>query len=209
MKLEVSFDNLDAVRQAYDPIVVEKATRSAIKKLTDQTATRVSSTVRQVYNVKARDVSKALKKRVSTQGGIPAGYAIYTGRRLSLRYFSTAGTTGMPRAGSNARPRVKTPRGTRYGARARIKKTSVSKVIKGAFWGHGRVGREDGAGEAQIFQRIGLGRLKIRKLTGPSIAHMMRGEDAQRAVNDEMSKKANQVLSHELDHFMQRQAGIR
>lgn len=204
--ISVTFDNLEGVKRFYDPIIVEKAARSTVKKLRDKAATRASSEVRKVYAVKARDVKAALTPRLKEENGLPVGLLIYTGGRLSLRYF-TAYKGGVPQG--SMRPKVKTRAGLRYGARVRVKKTSPSKIIKRAFWGRGRAGSIDGAGEWQIFQRIGLGRLPIRKLTGPSIAHMLRSRSAVDGINNMMAADANKTLEHELDHFIQRQIGTR
>ena len=207
MRLEVRFDNLEEVKRAYDPLVVEKAARETIKQLHGLAATQVSKKVREVYNVKARDISKALKKKVVSEGGIPSGYLIYLGRRLSLRYFSTSTGAGAP--SRNARPKVKSRAGDRRGARVRIRKTSRASVLKRAFWGRGRAGLADGGGEWQIFQRIGLSRHPIKKLTGPSIAHMVRSNEAVEAINELVRDQADKKLAHNLDHFMQKHIGIR
>lgn len=207
MKLEVSFDNLDLVKQAYDPLVVEKAALSTIRQLHSKAATQVSKKARDVYNIKAGDLSRALKKRVTTQEGIPSGYLIYTGARLSLRYFSVASGGGEPSA--TARPKVRSRAGQRRGARVRIKKTSKSSILKKAFWGKARAGIEDGGGQWQIFQRVGLSRLKIKKLTGPSIAHVVRGDAALKAINDLVQSEADAKLANNLDHFMQKRTGLR
>jgi hypothetical protein len=207
VKLSVSFDNLEDVRRAYDPAVVQKAAESTIRQLHSKAATAVNKQVRQVYNIKAGTISKSLTKRVVTREGIPAGYLIYLGGRLSLRHFSTVSGTGEP--SSSARPKVKTRRGVRRGARVRVKKTSKSSILKKAFWGRARAGSSDGEGGWQIFQRIGLSRLKVKKLTGPSIAHMVRGPEALRAINDLVQREADEKLANNLDHFMRTRAGIR
>lgn len=203
--LSVRFDNLEEVKKAYDPIVVEKAAYSAVKKLHSKAATRVSKGIRQDYAVKAGQIAAALKKRVRKENGIPSGFLIYTGRRLSLRHFAVGGPT--PRKSN--RPRIRTARGLRYGAKVRVMKKRPARVVPRAFWGSARAGAQDGAGEAQIFQRVSAGRYPLRKMTGPSIAHMARGRAGIDEVNKMMAQDANRTLSHELDHFLQRQIGLR
>lgn len=203
--LSVRFDNLDEVKKAYDPIVVEKATYSAVRKLHSKAATRVSKQIRARYAIKAGQVAAALKKRIRRQSGLPVGFLVYTGRRISLRHFAVGG----PSPRKSNRPRVRTSRGLRYGAKVRITKGRPARVVPGAFWGAGRAGTAAGAGEEQIWQRVGAGRTPLRKLTGPSIAHMARGRAGIDAVNAMMAQDADRTLSHELDHFLQRQIGIR
>ena len=202
--LEVRFDNLEQVKRTFDPGVVEKAAFSAVRKLHNKAATRVSKSVRQKYNIKAGAIKLALKKRVRKQQGIPSGFLIYTDSRISLRHFAVGGSD--PRPGNQ--PVRKTARGKRKGVRVRVVK-SRSHIVPRGFWGRGRAGENAGAGEQQIFQRIGLSRQPVRKLTGPSVAHMVRGEAGLDKVNAMMAQEANRTLSHELDHFLQRHVGLR
>jgi len=203
--IDVRFDNLDEIRRTYDPKVVEKATFSAVKKLHAKAATRVSKSVRGRYNIKAGQLKSALKKRVRTQQGVPSGFLIYTDGRISLRQFAVGGA--MPKKSNQ--PIRKGSRGSRKGVRVRVVKSRGSYVVKGGFWGKGRVGKEDGIGQYQIFQRIGAARLPIRKLTGPSVAHMVRGKAGIDEINSMMAQDADKTLANELDHFLQRQIGIR
>jgi len=207
VNLDIRLDNIDEIKRAYDPAVVHKAAESTIKQLHGKAATAVSKEVRKVYNVKARDIASTLKQRVRTQDGVPTGFLIYIGRRLSLRHFTTVKGSGAP--SPDARPKIKTRRGLRRGARVRLKKASKSSILKKAFWGKGRAGLDDGGGEWQIFQRIGISRLKVKKLTGPSIAHMVRGDEAIKAINHLVEREGNEKLANNLDHFMRKKIGLR
>ncbi|MFT5766740.1 MAG: hypothetical protein ACI9DH_000559 [Halioglobus sp.] len=201
--ISVRFENLKELRQVYDPEILEKATRATIKQLNGQAATLISKAIRDNYKIKAGDIKQALDPRISTQNGIPSGFLIYTSKRISLRHFSG----GKPHKLNT--PKVKTARGVRRGAKATITKRRGKRQIKGGFWGKGRAGGEDGAGEWQIFQRMGLSRLKVRKLTGPSISHMARGKAPLNAINQLVDNKASKLLENNLDHFIKRRAGIR
>lgn len=210
MNLSVSFENLEEVKKAFDPEVVEKATYSTINQLTSKAATQVRKGVLKEYNVRAAAVNAALKKRVRRrQGadGVPTGFLIYLSGRISLRNFSYVAADGFPK--DRARPKVRTPRGVRRGARVRVMKSRPPRVVKGAFWGRGRVGKADAAGQYQIFQRIGLSRLKVRKLSGPGVAQMVRGEAPIEELNTLMREEANVKFAQNLDHFMLKQAGLR
>lgn len=204
--IKAEFQDLERVKQVYDPIVVEKAAYSTVNKTQGKAATRMSRAVRREYAIKAREINRALHKRIRRRGGIPEGLLIYTGTRLSLRHFSSY-KGGVPKP--PARPKRRSPKGTRYGARVRVLKTRKSHIVPRGFWGRGRRGRTDGAGEWQIFQRVGVSRLPIRKLSGPSIAHMIRNESAQNDINRLLQEELNDRFSHELDHFLQRQIGLR
>ena len=195
MKLEVRFDNLEQIKQVYDPIIVEKATFSTIKQLHSKSATLVSKAVRDKYAVNVKAVKSVLKPRLTTgSDGIPTGYLVYLSKRISLRHFATRAS----------RPKIKTKRGDRYGARVKVRKDRRAAIVPGAFWGTAK-----DSGEQQIFQRIGLSRLKIKKLTAPAIAQMVRGEAPINAIDDLMNREANKKLAHNLDHFIQKKIGTR
>lgn len=213
--IKATFDNMDELLKANDPKIVRAAARSTIKKLNNQAATQVSKAIRSRYNIKARDVKSSMIKRVREKGDIPVGFLVYTGKRISLRKFASHNGNAPP--SRSARPRVKSGRGNRYGARVRVVKSRGSHIVPDGFWGKGRVGQEDGAGTWQIFQRMGVprgdprykGDEKLRKLTGPSIAHMARSDKAIEAANVLVQSKADGILAHELEHRILRQAGLR
>lgn len=213
--IKFSFDNLDEITKAYDPKVVRAALFSTIRKLNSQSSTQVSKAITSRYNIKAKEVKAAMVKRVREQGDIPVGFLVYTSKRISLRKFAKQNGKAPPER--SARPRVKSARGKRLGARVRVVKGRGTHIVPGGFWGKGRAGKEDGAGTWQIFQRMGVPRRnprykgdeKLRKLTGPSIAHMARGDKAIEAANKLVRDKADTILAHELDHRLLRKAGLR
>lgn len=207
--ISYTFDNIDDLLKTYDPKVVKDSLFSTIRKLSSQSASKVSKDIVSRYNIKARDLKPpALVQRVREKNGVPVGFLIYTGKRLSLRKFANQ------RA---AQPRVKSARGVRYGARVKVLKSKGSHIVPGGFWGRARAGQVDGANVSQIFQRMGVPRRKpryegdekLRKLTGPSIAHMARSENAIEAADKLVREKANAILAHELDHRLLRKAGLR
>lgn len=209
--INVSFDNLEQIKEVYDPVIVEKATFFTIKQLTAKAATEVSSQIRDKstgYNIKAKTIKDNLTPRLRKDNGVTEGLLIYFGARISLRHFSSQ-KGGEPPLGKGPRPRVKTKRGDRYGARYKIKNSDRNTVGKKAFWGRGRRGNIDGDGEWQIFQRIGADRLKIKKLTGPSVAQLAGGEEGIKGINKTMNEEANRLLVKNLDHFISKKTGTR
>jgi len=200
--ISYTFDNVDELLKTYDPKVVKDSLFSTIRKLNSQSATQVSRAIVSRYNIKAKDLKPALVMRVREKNGVPVGFLLYTGKRLSLRKFSTA-------AASRSR--------ARRGARVKVLKSKGSYMVPGGFWGRARAGQVDRANVAQIFQRMGVPRKKpryagdekLRKLTGPSIAHMARSSKAIEAANKLVREKADTILAHELDHRLLRKAGLR
>lgn len=201
--ITVSFSNLDEIRRVYNPIVVDRATRDTTRRLRDQVSTQVSKAVRNVYAIKATDIGRALKKRSRQRQG-HEGLLVYTSKRFSLTYFTT--NQGRPNNGN--RPRVRTARGVRRGARAKIVKASGQRVYDGAFWGRGRAGSIDGAGAYQIFTRKGSARTPIRKLTGPSVSQLVGSRSALNVVNRTVQDRGDKILAQRLDFYAGRSAGV-
>ena len=194
MKLEFKFENIEGLKRVYDPAVVEKAALATVKQLQAKAATATSKAIRDRYAVSASAVKSALKPRLRVDpSGVPTGYLIYLSKRISLRYFAT-----------KAVPKVKTKRGIRYGARVKDRKDRPTRIVPGGFFGTAKT-----SGSGQIFQRIGTSRLPIRKLTGPSISQMMSGRAAIDALNDLVRKEGDEKFANNLDHFMQKQIGLR
>ena len=192
--VDFRFDNLDELKRAYDPALVDKAAASTIKQLQAKASTIISKAVRDRYNVSASAMRSALKQsKVVFQGGVPVGYNIYLSKRISLSYFAT-----------NARPKVKTARGIRYGARTKLYKNKRPEMVKGGFFGTART-----SGSGQIFQRIGDKRLPIKKLTGPAISQMVGGGLPLQALDNLIKEEGDAKFAQNLEHFMQKQMGLR
>jgi len=193
VKLSFKFENLEQLRQVYDPAVVEKAAYQTVKQLQAKAATEISKTVRQRYNVSAAAIKSVMKPRLRVSAGVPTGFLIYLSKRISLRHYATG-----------ARPKIKTRRGIRYGARVKEYKNERAQIVPGAFFGTAK-----NSGSGQIFQRLGPSRLKIKKLTGPAIAQMVGGEAPIKALNDLVQREGDEKFAHNLDHFLKKQTGIR
>jgi hypothetical protein len=191
--MDVSFKDIDRLRQVYNPEVVEKAAYATVKQLQARASTEVSRAVRKTWNISAGAVKSTLKQRIRYQGSVPAGYLIYLSKRQSLRHFAT-----------KTAPKVKTARGVRYGARVKVRKDRPTKIVQGGFFGKAKT-----SDAVQIFQRIGLSRTPIKKLTAPAIAQMVGGRGPLRALNELIQKEADVKFSNNLDHFLQKKIGLR
>lgn len=206
--IRVSFSNLAEIKSVYDPAIVKKATESATRKLRDRASREVSKAVRKRYAVRAGEISSALDRRTRYRNGASEGLLIYTSSRLSLSRFAT----GKGKPTRSNRPKVRTRRGVRYGAKVRLIKGRPAKLINGpVFWGRARAGQGDeglGQGAWQIWKREGLGRDNIRRLTGPSISHMTRGYAVQNAVEAFITKDADRILAERLNFYTGRKAGV-
>lgn len=204
--IRVAFDNLAEIQKVYDPVIVEKATFTTVGKLTDQSATAVSKAIRARYKISAKEVKDALQRRTIKRVGEHQGLLRYTGKRTSLSRFTSGGMKPTARS----RPKVSSARGTRYGARVQLVRTRPARIIPGAFWGRARAGQGDeglGQGAWQIWQRRSSRRDDIRRLTGPSIAHMARADESTKAIEQIVLTKADDILASRMDYYTRQRAG--
>jgi len=204
--IDIRFDGLEKLIKQLDPAIIEKAQRSAIRKIGDQAATQVSRKIRQHYPVSATQMRDILKKGTFQHRGTSARILRYSGERLSLRHFSTTSKDAYGSPKKVARPRVKSRRGTRYGARTRDQKKKPRRIVNRGFWGRGR-----NNGIHQIFQRSVEDdpQSSLVKLTGPSIPHMVRNTDVIAVFEAYVGANLGRVFQHELDHFMKKARGTR
>lgn len=212
MRLDFSFDNLTGLKEIYDPRTVDRAAFSTIKRTLNSAATKMNDKkrgIRSVYDVSLKDITDRQTKKLKSVNGEPYGYLIYRGGRISLSKFKIGRSF---KAGGDNRPEVLSRRGTRYGAAAMVKKGGKARVINGAFYGRAQRGKGAdaviGANPWQIFKRIGKTRLKIRKLTGPSIPHMARNSGARKHVDQYIADNLQKDFARNLDVFLQKKAGI-
>lgn len=205
--IRVTFQNLDQLIDVYDPAIVKKAAESATKRLGDRVATQVSRVVRKRYAISAGEVKAALSRRTRRSAVGHDSLLIYTSGRLSLSRFAT----GRGKPTRSNRPKVKTRRGVRYGAKVRVVKGRPAKLVPGAFWGRARAGTgPEGVGQGawQIWKREGLSRDSIRRLTGPGVSQMVRADDAVQSVNQIVDGLGDKILAERLDFYLGRRAGV-
>lgn len=166
--------DLDQLRRKFDPKLVDKALNQALQVATTKLRTRVSRETRQLYNVKAGEITRSVTIRKISNGRM----LIYTGRMIGLDKFG-------------ARPKkVSTQLGKRTGVTVQVRKDRGRKVVKGAFLAKGKL----------VFQRQGEARLPIERLYGPSIAHMagnkIVGELATLQVGQDAATEFNRYLTY-------------
>lgn len=203
--ISVSFSNLDELKRVYDPRIVERAASDAVWRLRTPVKNTTAKEVAQVYNIKQGEVSSALKVARRNRGS-PEVLLIYRSKRPSLPRFASK---REPTRGN--RPRVKTQRGVRYGAKAKVVKSRGQRLIRGAFWARGRAGQsEDGRGQGAwlIWVRQSGARNSLKKLTGPSVSQMVGTRSARAAADRAIRDNADRILFQRLDFYTGRRAGV-
>lgn len=171
---------LPELRRKFDPKLIDKALERALQVAAMKTRTRVSKEVRKVYNVKAGAISKAV--RLSR---IPGGrLLLYAGRVIPLDKFG-------------ARKKViRTGRGRRTGVTVQVRKDHRRQIVKHAFMAdvHGQ----------KVFKREGQSRLPIRRVFGPSIAHMVGNEFVTNLAIRQTGEDAAIEFNRYLEYLMSR-----
>lgn len=148
-------DGLDSVIRTLNTKLFDKATNSALNKIAQQGITAGSKAVREVYNIKARDL-KAKIVRIKAKNG--KAEVIVRGDLISLHYFG-------------GKQQVVNKNGRKYlGATVKVKKTGGRKLVNGAFiatmpnGGNGIFKRKDKAKTISRNQRDSKGRPKRNRL---------------------------------------------
>lgn len=176
----VQMTGYQAMQERVGPKVMLRTMNRTLKQTLMRTRTQLSKDVRDVYNVKARQISKAVSiKRISWK---PAHYEmIYRGTRLGFDKNYATTTFGLMSA-----------RGPRRGARVKIRHDRGRKHLHPAFKHKGR----------PMFMRMGTGQMMrnknkeaIMKVTGLPVPYMMDSP----AMNDDWDKLATKHLPLEFD----------
>ena len=195
--LEFTLTNIDAIKAAYDPDLVEKALSTAINRVTAKGKTLISREIRDDYNVKAADVSRALTIRRARQGEAEA-VLMYAGSRLGLHKF-----------GPRVRTIAATPTHNRWGKRRKQTRVRVHKkdALTPAVGPNGNAGFT--APDGRVYARVGLAREKIVALMGPSIPQMVDKASVLDPLNQMLSTELNAEFSHNLEFYINQQMGVR
>lgn len=140
---------------------INKATVRALNRAIDSSQTAASREIRKTYNIKARAVRRAMKKKRAHRGQVyPYAELEINGALIPLIEFDARWTQK-----------------TKIGASVRIKKAGGRKRIKGAFIGvHGHTGAR------QVFVRVGQDRYPIKSLRSLSLPQAFRSRVVFRAV---------------------------
>lgn len=128
MMLTVSFQNFDEVRRLYDPKVIQRALNTTISRTAQQARTEVSKAIREVYNIKARDIGQVVALRTRRQNDTTFKILEYRGSALPLDRFGTRSR------------KVSSAAGRRIGVTAQVRKDRPRRVVRGAFPLRGRDG---------------------------------------------------------------------
>jgi len=185
-------DDLKHMIQTMDPNVLRKAQISTITRLRSRAATLMSRAGREKYNVTAKTVSDALSRRIKIIVGPDqvTGYLHYIGRRIGLINFG------------GQFKKVKTARGSRFGATTKLYKKERRFLTKRGFIAAGR-GNARAGGNVHIYQREKgeqTSRLPIMALYGPSIPQMLGSKEVIEKTNAFVKEQYPIELMHQINY---------
>jgi hypothetical protein len=192
---QISFENIDEIRKSVDPKIFAQAVGSTIRQLSDKAEVQIARAIQARYPIKRATIRQAVQKHYDNSDSLPARILRYRASRISLRHYAT----------KSPRPAIKTTRGIRYGAKVKDRKGAPPRIVPGGFFGTAK-----SSGSSQIFARVSeRSDSKLKKLTGPSVSQLVRGESVQNQVAQFVRENADQLLAKNLDHFQKRRIGVR
>lgn len=170
---------------------LQRAIASAVNKSMRKASTNASRTVREVYNIKARDIKKHVKFSRATKGRAVAAFFVDSRRRFKLLFFGA---------------RDLSPGGVSY----QIKKGQGRKTLQHAF-----VARMP-SGHLNIFKRTGKTskaskgiykgreREEIQGLYGPTVEAMFDSPKVIDGVGKTLTDSFFNLIEHETDFYLSR-----
>lgn len=171
------------------PKIIINARRSAVNKIASQAMTQTKKVIREIYNIKSKDMAPYLKiqKAKSNQT-----YAILeaSGRPIPLYKFGARPVMPVEQKGIPVRGRKPVT--------VKVKRKGARKIIR-----HGFVARMR-SGHMGIFERVGTASLPIRELYSIGIKRMFEIR-AIPVIKRLVREKGPQIVKHELDWATQRE----
>ncbi len=150
------------------------AARRTVNKLITKSKTEAGRRVREIYNVKAKDLNRSVKIKRANFQNMEATLTV-RGRKIPVYMFS--------------------PRQTRQGVSIRIRKDRGRKVIGTSFIA------TMPSGHIGVFQRKTKKRYPIKELYSVSPAQMYE-QEGMKAVSEMIEKEGGKILQHEIDYEM-------
>lgn len=154
------------------PRAFKQALVSTINKTIAKGKTAASREVRKIYNIKAKDLSKAVKV-VKAKFGKISGAHVVVGKRLRLYYFGA--------------------KQNKSGVSVRVRKDSGRKTITSAFIA------TMPSGLTNVFRRTTSKRLPIKSLTTVDEAGMY-DKEGEKSFDKTVNREIYKIFEHELDY---------
>ena len=189
MRYEYDINQLQALKNRYDPKLVEKAFSQALDRTQAKAATRIHSEVQGDYDITQAKIKKRL--RIDRARRDASRSLLYVGRRLPLDQFN-------PSVIKRRVVMATSKRGKRYKTRRRgvslsIRKDDGRKVAPGAWRAKGRVLRRADKADNASDPRIQF---------GPSIPGMVAHESVINSAQEMVREDLPRQFSGQMDYLL-------
>jgi hypothetical protein len=176
---------------------VKKASRSAMKRITDMARTQASSTIREEYAIKKADLDPFMKYTLKDWQSIIS----VTGRPISLLYFNAKQLTAQNRiiTRSGGKQLKRASRTLQQGVTYQILK-GISKNLPHAF-----IAYDPRLKRLVVWYRRDKSRGSVKTVNMITIASLFANKKTMEAVQQKITDNWPRVFEHELQRAMQRQ----
>jgi hypothetical protein len=173
MNVLIELEGVEKIRKSFDPEVFRKALRRTLSESGDRFKTSAVKDVREIYNVKARDLKERIRGRLVS----PDRYELAVqGRTMNLIHF---GASKLKRGGVSVL----------------VRRDHGRKKIRGAFIARDR------HGSLRVFMRKGKERLPIEAKNTLSAPQMFNDEILEKNMRD-ADEFVPKRLEHNLEYYL-------
>lgn len=181
IKIGIGGDKLQEVKDMLRHIQggAQRATARAMNRTITGVRSTITSSVVELYEIKARDVRDTIRIEKATPDKLSARL-ISAGPVIGLQHFKYT-----PRSAARNRPR--------FGIRVRVRKDSSMDPFKGAFMADSIEG---------IYHRTSRDRLPIERLYGPAVPSMVKTAVDEQDIQDQAGDRFIKELDHEAGYLL-------
>ena len=170
--LKIEIVGLERTQRELDPKIFKKATLSALNKTGKQALTAADKAMRQIYTLKKKDITKALKFKKANYSTMTA-YIVSKGTKFPVIAFQA--------------------KQTKKGVTVKIKRAGGKKLIRHAFKATMK------SGHTGVYQRAGKSRLPLKpELRTISVPQTLTSEKIldviNKAIDDNLQKNFNSAV---------------
>lgn len=192
MRYQFDINELQRLKNHYDPKIVEKAFSQALDRTQAKAATHISKDVRDDYHITAGEIRKRLTVKRARRDASRS--LLYVGRRLPLDHFKPKTTrarvvTATSRRGKQFKTR-------RRGASVMVRKDRGRQQVPGGWFAKGRILRRADRDDPQSQPRIQF---------GPSIPGMVSHESVIESAQEMVREDLPRQFNGRMDYLLGRQ----
>jgi hypothetical protein len=191
--VSLRIEGLKEVIEALDAKQAQRASASAIKRMTEMVKTEASTVIRNDYAIKKSDLDPFMKVR-PPQWNNPSSSITVTGKPISLMYFNAKQLTAQNRVISRTQGKQlkRASRSLGQGVTYQILK-GQSKNLPNAF-----IQYDSRLQRLIVFYRKGKGRDTIRSVNVVTIASLFVNPKTMDAIQSKINDNWNRIFKHEL-----------